>query len=342
MTDSDERPVIPYSLKPIKRFLWFVIFVFMTSGVLLGSGYLGLNYWAKQAGPANKPINVVIAKGGGLRQITAQLAKSGVVFAAEPLIVLATIRGDARLLKAGEYEFPAGISANGVLDTMHRGAVVLHRVTIPEGLTVKQIYALLRETPLLTGELGDFLPEGSLMPDTYQYVRDEERQAILQRMQSEMRQAIAEYWPERAKNLPFNTPEEAVTLASVVERETGVREERARVAGVFVNRLRKDMRLQADPTVIYALSNKLGVLPRPLTRADWRFDDPYNTYQNKGLPPGPIANPGRAAIKAALNPEQHRFYYFVADGDGGHAFSETYLEHNSQIEKARQKANQKP
>ncbi|MDF1750862.1 MAG: endolytic transglycosylase MltG, partial [Alphaproteobacteria bacterium] len=177
--------------------------------------------------------------------------------------------------------------------------------------------------------------EGTLFPETYQYRRGDSRQSIVERLQSQMNQALQELWEARAENLPYNTPDEAVVLASIVEKETGLAEERAHIAGVFINRLRKGMRLQSDPTIVYALTQGAGPLGRLLTRQDWKLDSPYNTYQVTGLPPGPIANPGRDALVAALQPMQTKDLFFVADGTGGHAFAETLNEHNKNVAKWR-------
>ena len=189
----------------------------------------------------------------------------------------------------------------------------------------------LREAEALTGKIREIPADGSLLPETYEYSRGHTRARMINRMQAAMDRLLDELWPQRDPNLPVDTRREAVTLASIVEKETGVPDERAVVAGVFVNRLRQGMRLQSDPTVRYALTGGEKTLDRPLTRADLELDDPYNTYTNHGLPPGPIANPGRAAIEAALNPADTDYLYFVADGDGGHVFAETLEAHNENV-----------
>ncbi len=187
----------------------------------------------------------------------------------------------------------------------------------------------------LSGETGPVPPEGSLLPETYHYSWNDDRAALVERMQTGMEVVLAELWPERAEGLPINTPEEAVILASIVEKETGVAEERPLVASVFVNRLKRGMRLQSDPTVVYGLTNGQRPLGRTLTFRDLDRPSPYNTYTNGGLPPGPIANPGRAALEAVLHPAESRYLYFVADGTGGHAFAKTLVEHNRNVAKWR-------
>jgi UPF0755 protein len=208
---------------------------------------------------------------------------------------------------------------------------VARRLTIAEGLTVAEVYELLEEAHGLTGELPPPPPEGSLLPETYFYAFGDPRAELVRRMQRAMDDVLAELWPRRAEDLPLDGRAEALTLASIVDKETASAAERAKVAAVFVNRLRRGMRLQADPTVIYGLTAGEGPLGRSLTRRDWADDSDYNTYRIDGLPPGPIANPGRAAIEAVLNPAAVDYLYFVADGSGGHAFARTLDEHNRNV-----------
>jgi len=208
---------------------------------------------------------------------------------------------------------------------------VVRRFTVPEGLTSSQIVTLLREEPALSGEIKDEPAEGSLLPETYHYSWGDSRTDLLKRMQAAMQTAIKTAWDKRSLSLPIDNPKQAMVLASIVEKETSVPQERARVAGVFINRLIANMRLQSDPTVVYALTQGTGALGRPLNRADWKYESPYNTYLVDGLPPAPIANPGKASIEAVMNPEQHDFVYFVADDSGGHAFARTLAEHNRNV-----------
>jgi len=208
-------------------------------------------------------------------------------------------------------------------------------ITIPEGLTSIEIFDLVSAAKDLSGELTVTAAEGSLMPETYSVTLGATRDAFVTRMAVAADAAKAELWPERAPDLPFDTWEEAVTLASIVEKETGVAAERGKVAGVFINRLRIGMRLQSDPTVIYGITQGSGPLGRKLRRSDLDTDTPYNSYTRAGLPPGPICNPGRAALKAVLNPVETDAFYFVADGTGGHAFARTLAEHNRNVAKWR-------
>ncbi len=234
-------------------------------------------------------------------------------------------------LRAGEYAFPAAISAGDVVAMLSAGKTVVRRVTVPEGLTSAEVLALVAETPGLTGEVGTPPAEGTLLPETYHFSFGDTRADLIARMREAMTAELDTLWAARDAGLPLETPEEAVVLASIVEKETAVAAERRRVAAVFVNRLRKGMLLQSDPTTIYAVTGGAGPLDRPLTRKDLAIDSPYNTYVSPGLPPGPIANPGRASLAAALNPVDSNEYYFVADGTGGHAFARTLEEHERNV-----------
>lgn len=245
-------------------------------------------------------------------------------------------------LKAGEYLIRAGASQRHIMDMLVSGKTYQRKITVPEGLTSFQIVRLLKDEPALSGVIEQVPPEGSLLPETYSYHRGEDRNGIIVRMQDAMEEALDELWEGRSENLPFDTPQEAVVLASIVEKEAGVKAERSRIAGVFVNRLRKGMPLQSDPTVIYAITEGehqdegSGPLGRRLTLKDLETDSPYNTYKYAGLPPQPIANPGKESLEAALRPQSHGYYYFVADGTGGHAFSATLKQHNQSVMKWRQ------
>ncbi|QJE74774.1 endolytic transglycosylase MltG [Aerophototrophica crusticola] len=282
-------------------------------------------------GPLAQDTTIVIARGTGVQAIARQLDSTGVVRSERDVLVALKLRDSVRRLKAGEYAIPAGISLKDVLDLIESGKTVIRRFTVPEGLTSAQIVELLRAEPSFSGEVTAIPADGTLLPETYHYSWGDDRAALLARMAADMRKALESLWPDRAPDLPVKTVEEAVTLASIVEKETGMAAERPKVAGVFVNRLRMGMKLQSDPTTIYALTGGKGPLERPLTRADWKLENPYNTYFIDGLPPGPIANPGLASLKATLNPESHKYLYFVADGTGGHAFAETLDEHNRNV-----------
>jgi UPF0755 protein len=235
-------------------------------------------------------------------------------------------------LKAGEFEIRKHASLRQVLDTLSEGRAILYRITIPEGLTSAQIVERLKAEPNLDGEIMEIPPEGSLLPDTFKFSRGMARQELIDRMRTEQQRLLATLWEKRQKELPLETPHQAMTLASIVEKETGRADERTRVAGVFINRLRTRMRLQSDPTIVYGIIGGQGSLGRPITRSDIDTKTAYNTYQVDGLPPGPICNPGRSAIEATLDPAKTTDLYFVADGTGGHTFSASLKDHNSAVQ----------
>ena len=238
-------------------------------------------------------------------------------------------------LKPGEYEFRKNASLRDVIGTIVEGKVVQHAVTIPEGLTSEQIVARLSENEIFTGTVREMPREGTLLPETYKFPRGTTREQVIQRMQQSQKRVLAEIWERRNTDIPVKTPEQLVTLASIVEKETGKADERSRVAAVFVNRLRQKMKLQSDPTIIYGLAGGKGTLGRPIKRSEIMQPSPYNTYVVDGLPPGPIANPGRASLEATANPARTRDLFFVADGTGGHSFTETYDQHQKNVAKLR-------
>ncbi|WP_372398926.1 endolytic transglycosylase MltG [Azospirillum sp. HJ39] len=307
----------------------------LVAGAAGGIGMWGIQRY-ESPGPLEQAETVVIPRGSGLEAIAITLGDSGVIGSPLVFVAAAKLTGAFRELKAGEYQFPAGISIEAVLEQMRQGRTVVHRFTVPEGLTSAQVVALLEREAILTGHIQKPPKEGSLLPETYHFAYGDSRTALVERMQTAMTQALVEAWKNRDPNLPFETPQQALTLASVVEKETGIAAERPKVAGVFVNRLEIGMKLQSDPTVIYALTEGSGELGRTLTRNDWKFESPYNTYQISGLPPGPIANPGKASIQAVMKPERHEFLYFVADGTGGHVFAKSLPDHNRNVAKWRE------
>jgi len=317
------------------RLAWTIAAVAAFLLLALGGAVLyGLERF-ERPGPLPEDRVVYIAPGSGLSAIVAELEAAGVI--AEPLIFRLGTRalGDSRRLQAGEYLFPAGISMREAVALLVSGKTIVHRLTLPEGILSAEAAILIAEAEPLVGELAAVPPEGSLLPETYHFARGDRRSDLVARMQAARDEALAELWPARSGDLPFSTQEDAVILASIVEKETAVAEERPLVASVFVNRLRKGMRLQSDPTVVYGLTDGKGPLGRDLTRADLQAPTPYNTYLIDGLPPGPIANPGLASLAAVLDPAESEYLYFVADGSGGHAFAKTLAEHNRNVAKWR-------
>ena len=301
------------------------------AGVVVIAGWTQLSAYMNRPGPTAEQVTVVLPRGAGVKQIAARLAESRVI--RQPLMFRLAVRvlGRDRALKAGEYAFPAHVTPRGVIGMLESGETVARRLTVAEGLTVAEIFRMLEEADGLSGGLPEPPPEGSLLPETYFYAYGDSRAGIVKRMQQSMREALDELWAEREDDLPIASPEEAVVLASIVDKETALESEREMVAAVFINRLRRNMRLQSDPTVIYGLTNGDGPLQRELTRRDWEHDSAHNTYRIAGLPPTPIANPGRAAIEAVLKPADVDYLYFVADGTGGHAFARTLQEHNQNV-----------
>ena len=326
----------------MKLFLGVTVFIFTLLVVACAGGFFyGYHAWSGP-GPLTETKNIVIARGDGVNAIADTLDREGIIKSPLVFKIAARITGDQGRLKAGEYEFPAAITTRAVMAKIVAGDVVQRKITIPEGWTSWQIVQQLNESTALTGTIAAVPKEGSLLPDTYLHTRDADRARLIAEMEAAMSNALQTLWPGREDGLPFTTIEQAVTLASIVEKETGVTAERARIAGVFINRLRAGMPLQTDPTVIYAITkgqvqdDGQGPLGRRLLRKDLlETDSPYNTYKYPGLPPGPIANPGRAALEAVLHPEHHNFLYFVADGTGGHVFAATLSEHNANAAKWR-------
>jgi UPF0755 protein len=290
----------------------------------------------REPGPLGEDKVVVIPRNTGTSEIADILRREGVI--ARPLLfeIYAYLNRQRGQLKAGEFAFKAGSSIDETIDTLIQGKAILHSFTAPEGLTSEQIVARLKENEILTGEVMDIPREGSLMPDTYRFERGMTRQQLVNLMQEKQKQAISQVWAKRSPDLPIRTPQELVILASIIEKETGRGDERARVAGVFVNRLTKRMKLQSDPTIVYGLVGGKGTLGRGILRSEIEKPTPYNTYVVEGLPPGPIANPGRAALEATANPAKTKDLYFVADGTGGHAFAETLDQHNKNVARWRQ------
>lgn len=315
-------------------FAYAGIALVLLAGVIFAWGYAQFT----RPGPLGVSTVTVIPRGIGLEGIGRALASAGVIERPEVFVVGTKLSSVARDLKAGEYRFPERVSPRGVMEILIGGKTVVRRLTLAEGLTVAQVLAKLEASDGLSGTIAGAPDEGSLLPETYHFSYGDERAGLLDRMRDGMTRALTEQWPNRQAGLPFNSPEQALVLASIIERETGVDEERPLIAGVFVNRLRRGMRLQSDPTVAYGIAP--GGLGRPLSRADLARPSPYNTYVIDGLPPTPICNPGKASIRAALNPAKTEFLYFVADGTGGHAFARTLREHNRNV--ARWRRSRKP
>ena len=278
---------------------------------------------------------VVNVPRGGIRETADLLMREGVIDQPTLFIAGALVLKAQNELKYGEYRFTRNASLRDVVDTIIEGKVVQHAFTIAEGLTSDQIVQRLLENETLTGNIRDIPREGTLLPETYRFTFGTTREQMIQRMRQAQQRAVQEIWERRSSDLPIKTPEQLVTLASIIEKETGKPEERTRVGAVFANRLRQKIKLQSDPTIIYGLVGGKGSLGRPIQRNEIEQPTPYNTYVIDGLPPGPIANPGRASLEAAANPARTKELFFVADGTGGHAFADNYEQHQKNVARLR-------
>ncbi len=317
---------------------WLVTLIGWSLSALLMAAPLALIatalwFWP---GPSQQDQVVLFERGQGLKTIAKQLEADGLirsryVFAGG--VFASGLRGD---LKAGEYNIPARASMAEIAGIMASGQSIQHQITVVEGTTVRQVKALFDAETALSGEMPPLPDEGTLAPNTYFFTRGDTRAALLARMTEARTKKLATLWAARDPQVPLTSPQEALTLASVVEKETGIVSERRRIAGVFYNRLRQGMRLQSDPTAIYPLSNKTGDLGRALTRKDLQIENAYNTYMRDGLPIGPIAIPSDEALEAVLHPETNDFLYFVADGTGGHAFAKDLDTHNRNVARWRE------
>ncbi|CAN5787689.1 hypothetical protein BH11PSE3_BH11PSE3_36660 [soil metagenome] len=320
----------------LSYFRWVLFFVALFVTVMGGSLWLG-NRLLNEPGPLEAPKTVVIPRGAGPTTMAKVLQEQGALAHSRLFRVALMIDPTPKPIKAGEYEVPAHISMWALLDLLQSGKLVQRRLTVPEGMTTAEVIDLVKNTPALSGDVTLDVKEGDLLPETYFYSRDDTRDGLLLRMKEAMDKTLEEAWRKRAAGLPLANRRDALTLASIIEKETAVAGERGKVAAVNINRLRRKMKLESDPTTIYGLTQGKAPLNRDLTRADLQSNTPYNTYVIPALPPGPICNPGRAAILAATNPTpRDRSLYFVADGQGGHNFATTLGEHNRNVERWRQ------
>jgi UPF0755 protein len=313
-----------------------IITIILILMIGVGGGYIYGKQKIEAPGPLQEDKVVNIPARAGMTDIADILQREGVIDNNRWAFVGAVFALKARSeLKPGEYLFPKSASLRDVIGTIVEGKVVQHAVTIPEGLTSEQIVARLSDNDIFSGTVRELPREGTLLPETYKFPRGTSREQAITRMQQAQKRVLVEIWERRSPDLPIRSPEQLVTLASIIEKETGKADERSRVAAVFVNRLRQKIKLQSDPTIIYGLVGGKGTLGRPIKRSEIQQPSPYNTYVVDGLPPGPISNPGRASLEAAANPARTRDLFFVADGSGGHAFSDSYDQHQKNVAKLR-------
>ena len=306
---------------------WAVVAAALLLALIAGNFIYG---WTAP-GPLERAATVIIKPGSSMMSAARQLEKSGAVKSADAFVSRAKIFGASNTIKAGEFVISAKASNSDILSILTDGKTVQRMVTIPEGMPSIMVYERLMANDQLTGRIS-IPPEGSVLPDSYAFDKNEPRAAVLKRMQDARTKTMAELWPERSANTMVKTPLEALTLASIVEKETALKSELRMVSGVYSNRLRIGMRLQADPTIIYPIT-KGKSLGRRIRKSEIRDVNDYNTYAMAGLPKGPIANPSRAAIAAVLNPQKTTALYFVADGKGGHIFADTLKQHNANVAK---------
>jgi UPF0755 protein len=338
--EPEQVPQPPKHSKRARNPLVIIGNAVFTLLVILMLGAAGVFYYGKKTietpGPLAEDKVVNIPPRAGMTDIGDILQRSGVISADRWTFIGSVLALNARSgLKSGEYLFQKNATLRDVINTIVEGKVVQHAFTIPEGLTSEQIVARLQDSDIFAGSMKEQPREGTLLPDTYNFPRGTPRDQVVQRMQQAQKRVLTEIWARRSPDIPVRSPEQLVTLASIVEKETGKADERSRVAAVYVNRLRQRMKLQSDPTIIYGLVGGKGTLGRPIKRSEITQPSPYNTYVIDGLPPGPIANPGRASLEATANPARTRDLFFVADGTGGHTFTETYDQHQKGVAKLR-------
>ena len=319
----------------MKKFLILLIVLFLLFNAAV-AGLMGYGWHLfTKPGPLTQNTVFILEKGMGLRQIAAQLQREGIIYNDMAFLLGVRLKSQTKMLKAGEFEFASGASGEEILAEIVSGKSIVHSLTVPEGLQSREVLALIESSPILKGEITESAPEGTLLPETYHFIRGDRRNDLIVRMRQAFTNTVDQLWAARTPNPLIKSKKDLIILASIVEKETGLAAERPHVASVFLNRLKIKMRLQSDPTVIYGVTKGKTDLGRPISRKDLAADNPYNTYVIAGLPAGPISNPGIESLKAVLNPANAQDLYFVASGDGGHLFAKTLKEHNRNVRKWR-------
>ena len=326
----------------MKRALILIFIFIFVPFMVVSTAWLWMGTKVVNPGPSANDVRIIVNPGYSVSQIASELERSGVIDSPLVFKLRARLTNIHKTLKAGEYNFPAHVSIGGALQLLKSGNTVVRKITIPEGLYSSDVIDMVLAAEGMEGDIKNIPPDGVLLPETYHYSWGDSRQSVINRMQKDMESLLVRLWAERTADTFVKSMNEALVLASIVEKETAIDAERPRIAGVFINRLKKGMRLQSDPTVVYAITNGQGEMGRELTRNDLAVESPFNTYRNKGLPPGAIANPGKASIMAVLAPIDTDELYFVADGTGGHVFARNLKEHNQNVAKWRKlkRANQ--
>jgi len=315
----------------MKRYLFFLLAFFLLFNAALGGTLFYGWYLFNNTGSLNEDTTLVLERGTGLRAIAKKLQNSGVIDNDLAFVLGVRISDKATALKAGEYAFRKGMTGVDVMNVLVSGKTVAHFITIPEGLQSREIRNLLEASRELKGKLTEPLPEGSILPETYHFSLGDSRNTVALKMKKDMATTLDTIWAGASSTGPIRNKRELLILASIVEKETGLASERAHVAGVFLNRMKKEMRLQSDPTVVYGITQGRSELGRPISRKDLAAKNDFNTYTLKGLPIGPICNPGLDSLKAVLSAKKTKDLYFVADGKGGHVFAKTLAEHNRNV-----------
>lgn len=318
----------------MKKIFTALIVLFCIAVTVVCLSAVWVKYQIIKPGTFEETKEFMVPPGSNGQDVTQKLVTENII--TKPKIFYGMLRFIPITIKAGEYAIPARASMQQVFGTLREGKVIERNVTLAEGLTVKQAILLLKENEFLSGEITETPKEGTLLPDTYNFIRGDTRDSLIKRMQEAHTKFVNDAWEKRKPGFMLLTSSQLITLASIVEKETGVASERGQIAGLFFNRLKIGMPLQSDPTVVYVITNKLGHMEgKRLYSKNLKIDSPYNTYKNVGLPPGPIANPGREAINAVLNPEENDYLFFVADGSGGHVFAKSLKEHEANVKKWR-------
>lgn len=313
----------------------YIKVIFFTLILFLCIGFINIKYYIDAPGNNDKALNIVIKKGYSIKRIGKELSLKNLITSPKLFIFIKKVFFPGYMLHYGEFEIPPHASIRNIIEIFNKGIVVIHKFTIVEGMTTAEVINKINNENILIGSVNRNFKEGDFLADTYFFTYGESRMALLDRVQLKSNKVFNELWEKRAKNIPFNNVYEAINLASIIEKETYLAHEKPLVAGVFINRLKKKMRLQADPTIIYGITKGEYVFNRQISLADLKSNSPYNTYIYLGLPPTPIANVGKDALKAALNPASTNYLYFVADGNGGHNFSATLDKHNNHVNEYR-------